>query len=347
MTCAEYDFISLKDQEPIDPIERNWAREASHLVGTLLSQREQYIFQRGLDKALWLPDANWHAGQRFYDNAKALLNDDTNTIELLRLYAQQFSGYALWAMSRRQGQPLPPNDRATIEASVEAAKPDAEAIARYRELCPQLPEYLRISPARKFGEIGWCLDGVLVNHDTVAYWERLLLLHRSGFLDRNARNALRKGSRVLEIGGGYGALAWYIQEAVPDVSYTLLDLPESLVYSAIYLEVLHHGRTRFLANYQFPELVERGEKFDLVINTLSMSEMSPGQVRSYCSGIAKLLTADGSFFEQNQDNTSVGWINAQDIIREYLTAQATKAFDRLNPIHGAAHVWHARVPVDA
>ncbi|HEY7391304.1 MAG TPA: putative sugar O-methyltransferase [Bryobacteraceae bacterium] len=342
MIGADYDFVSLNDQKPIDQVERNWARDASRLVGTLLNQREHYILQRGLDETLWMPTANWHSGQPFYDYARALLDDDTDTIELLRLYAQQFSGYALWSMSKGEGQALPPHERTAIEESVRLAKLDTEAIARYRELCTKLPDYLKISPPKKFGEVGWCVDGVLVNHDTAAYWERLLLLYRSGFLDRTSGNALRKGSRILEIGGGYGALAWYVQEAEPEVSYTLLDLPESLAYSAVYLEVLHHGRTRFLANYQFPELVERGEKFDLVINTLSMSEMSVGQVRAYCQGIRKLLEGDGAFFEQNQDNTSVGWINAQGIIREYLSMESTKPFEDLPLIHGAAHVWRVR-----
>lgn len=113
MIRADYEFVSLNDQQPIDPVERNRAREAARLVAELLSQREEYVLQRRLDKRLWMPTAKWHTGQPFYDYARALLNDDTNTIELLRLYAQQFSGYALWSMSKGEGQALPPHDRTT------------------------------------------------------------------------------------------------------------------------------------------------------------------------------------------------------------------------------------------
>jgi hypothetical protein len=40
----------------------------------------------------------------------------------------------------------------------------------------------------------------------------------------------------------------------------------------------------------------------LVINTLSMSEMSEHQVRTYAVGISKLIGTHGAFFEWNQDN---------------------------------------------
>ena len=149
---------------------------------------------------------------------------------------------------------------------------------------------------------------------------------------------------MLEIGGGYGALAWYIQEAVPGVSYTMVDLPESLVYSAIYLDVLHPGSTRFLANYEFPDMLHRAEACDLVINTLSMSEMSEQQIRAYCVGIRKLVGAHGAFFEQNQDNTTVGMLNAQQIIAEYFPhhEEFGGPSDRqTHRMQGFANVWGA------
>ena len=331
-------FVSLDGQEPLSAAEHERARDASAFVRALLDQREDYVARHALNREVWMPAANWEPGQRFYNGARELLAGNAGTIELLRIYAQQFSGYALWCMSKGTGTPLPPLNRQTIAASLNSVTEDTEALATYRLLRNELPEYLRIGPPIKFGEVGWRHDGMVVNYDVAAYWERLLLLYRFGFLNRASPRALRAGSRVLEIGPGYGALAWYIQEAVPGVSYTVLDLPESLVYAAIYLGVLHPGATRVLANYEFPTLVQDGERFDLVINTLSMSEMSGPQVRSYCEGIGSLIGDGGAFFEQNQDNRSVGMLNAQDIIAGHLQQEGPAQ----RMIQGYAHVWTSR-----
>ena len=59
--------------------------------------------------------------------------------------------------------------------------------------------------------------------------------------------------------------------------YTIVDLPESLVYSSMYLSACFEDGFRFTPNYKFHEL--EAERFDLAINTLSMSE---SQVRAYC-----------------------------------------------------------------
>jgi hypothetical protein len=57
------------------------------------------------------------------------------------------------------------------------------------------------------------------------------------------------------------------------------------------------------------------DRFDLVINTLSMSEMSEYQVRKYiellCTG---WLREDGVLFEQNHDVRYMGLLFAQDIL---------------------------------
>jgi SAM-dependent methyltransferase len=262
-------------------------------------------------------------------------------LEWLRLLSQQFTGYALWSM--RRGSPLPPADIMAIEQvlSERASTPDAalEWCARLRR---ELPDYLRIGPPAKLGEVGWLVDDVIVNQDTAAYWERLEVLYRAGMLDRRASSSLKSGSRILEIGAGYGALAYYIQRAVPGVRYTVLDIPESLVYSAIYLSVLNpDAATNFLPNYEFPNLVQDNEHFDLVINTLSMTEMSEQQVRTYCEGIKTLIGASGVFFEQNQDGRHVGLLNARDIVREYFSKEELLGGPGLTPYltQGFAAIW--------
>lgn len=330
-----YPFASLESQRPIEEEELPLIEEARQQVRNLLEQRERYIHARGLSPAIWLPAANWRVEQAFYAPASALLAGDRHTAELLRLYSQQFTGCALWCMSRDPGQPLAPEDRAAIEENLSRVVMPEGLLALFTALWERIPGYLHLSPPLRFGEVGWLVRGVLLNLDTVAYWERLVLLYEAGLLDRGCPTGLKAGSRVLEIGGGYGGLAWYLQEAIPNLRYTMVDLPESLIYSATYLNVLHPRATRFLANYQFQELVEGQEQFDLIINTLSMSEMTEAQVRVYCEGIPNLLASGGVFFEQNQDNTSVGMLNASQIVAEYLRRQ----WSHPGVTQGCANSW--------
>jgi len=312
------------------------------LCENFMKHREERLAQLGVDPAIWLPAANWGGTELtpVYNAALSLMRGEN--LAYLRLLAQHFTGYALWGLKDGRGT-VPPSDPGALNESLleRSAQPDQGAIARCNQIRGEIPAYLHISPPAKFGEVGWVVDDVLVNYDTAAYWERVAVLYRAGLLDRSAVNCLRPGSRVLEIGAGYGALAWYIQEAAPGIRYTVLDLPESLVYSAVYLEVLHPGATRFLPNYEFPELVQSGERFDLVINTLSMSEMSEPQVRSYCDGIRLLVGDWGCFFEQNQDNRHAGFLNAQDIVQEFFSRRqvlgAPHTERHLN--QGIASIW--------
>jgi hypothetical protein len=69
------------------------------------------------------------------------------------------------------GTPLPGPDVQELALAVRAhaASPDEEALSRCADLFKRLPEHLRFGPPLQFGEIGWMVDDVLVNHDTWAY----------------------------------------------------------------------------------------------------------------------------------------------------------------------------------
>jgi len=337
LTAQDPSFIGLADQEPLSTEDMQRARQALARVRNLLDLRSRSLLEGRLDGSVGMPAANWEGGGSFYALAFRLLEGRKEDLELLRILSQQFSGYALWCMANAESVGFPPLDRVGLEAHLGTITLDYHIRSTWKRLREELPAHLRFGPPANFGEIGWRLDGVIVNYDLIAYWERLVLLFQFGFLDSEAPRALHGGSRVLEIGGGYGALAWYLQKAVPGLSYTILDLPESLVYSSIYLEVLNPGATRFMANYQFEELVKDGEEFDLVINTLSMSEMSEAQVRSYCGGLGLLLRGGGAFFEQNQDNRHAGMLNAKDLIAEYLHLEIEGG----GRPHGFPNVWTA------
>lgn len=145
------------------------------------------------------------------------------------------------------------------------------------------------------------------------------------------------GLELLEIGAGYGVLASKLLQILGnDTKYIICDIPESLLFSGLYLALsgflvlqvdcppsIGHGIT-LIPNYWFNRLLEPMRKMDLVVNTLSMSEMSEHQVRVYASGISKLIGMDGLFFEHNFDNRHCNWgksvgrgINCRHYISEY------------------------------
>jgi hypothetical protein len=131
------------------------------------------------------------------------------------------------------------------------------------------------------------------------------------------RRAARRGrARVLEIGAGFGNLAYNLHRMLGDVDYFVVDLPESMIYSSIWLStvlpqqrctVVHPGATlgaasagtTFVANHLLEEILPQIGEVDLVINCMSLSEMSPVQVAYYGNCASELIGHDGVFFEQN------------------------------------------------
>jgi putative sugar O-methyltransferase len=367
-------FVFLRDQQPLTPQE--WAGVEAGLAYARQAhdQRDERVRALGLDPEVWLPAANWDRRRVFYRNFEALY--DRRNVPLLRIYAQQFTGYRLCSLGGSidavPGQPAEELDERFAALQTIASN----HIEAYCDRTAHLPEYLHVSPPTKFGEVGWQFGGKLVNHDTVAYLERLALLYRAGLLDKESRNSLfnLRQPRILEIGGGYGGLAYFIKQVLPKSRYTIVDLPESLAFSGAYLAALFHRQDiRFgceqspaagkpgctlLPNYEFPSLVASGASFDLVINTLSLSEMSERQIRAYCEGISRLIGRKGYFFEQNQDNRHLGLPFARNIVQEYFpytvelggpsayvfrsAGQRPAAETRLHLAHGFAHVWANR-----
>lgn len=138
---------------------------------------------------------------------------------------------------------------------------------------------------------------------------------------------------ILEIGAGNGALAIELLKTLGSeiTNYNICDIPESLLFSGLYIslagkQIKANATVNLVPNYFF-EVLNWG-KIDLVINTLSMSEMSEHQVRVYARGISKLIGTSGMFFEINHDNSQHEWgknrgndigygINAKDYLVEY------------------------------
>ena len=321
-------------------------------IGTLVDSRGTYVTSRGLDPAFCFPDANWlDTPANEYVGAYRYLRDGSyDVINRLRFYCPFFTGYHLLSLKKRDGlptvRPIPDDFDNFIEREVPQPDVPIEKWIRARERLPD--RYVYRAPA-VLGEIGWRVDDVIINYDTLACQERINLLWEAGLLGP----LTGRRARILEIGAGYGALAAALGKMLDPSEYVICDLPESLIFSGLYLLLTDaYERVRIasdpmaaspgvtlLPNYRFSDLITAGLNFDLVINTLSMSEMSHHQVRAYAEGISELIGDQGIFFEQNWDNRHLGFNYCKELICECLKARRD-----LKPVfwssdHGNTTLW--------
>jgi hypothetical protein len=285
-------------------------------VAALRQGRSEYLRQRGLDPELYLPAHLW--GQDFVPrNFDRIASKDRHAIRHLRFLTYNFTGFSLLRMAASEDTELlvVPDD---VDAQVRRAARNAHAVTvGFVRDVQGLPRERIVATPRLFGESGWDVDGTIVNYDTWSTQQRLNGLHGSGVLDWLQRRRQANGRvRVVEIGAGFGNLAHALMQTVGPIDYTIVDLADSLIYSTIWLttvraDVPWHlvepgdrlatapSRVTFLANHLLDEFLPQLGNVDLVINTLSLSEMSPAQVALYARIVKQLIGDDGVFYEQN------------------------------------------------
>lgn len=162
---------------------------------------------------------------------------------------------------------------------------------------------LFVPEARELGGFGHDIDGKLVNIDTLKYYECMIAMDRGGALASLRQRPERHV--VMEIGSGWGGLAYTFKSLFPDTCYVLVDFPELFLFSASYLMTLFpEARVAFVlesggvegnwADYDFvfvPNTLQEHigpERLDLTINTVSFQEMTTEQVRAYVELAAAL-----------------------------------------------------------
>ena len=347
--------VLLRDNRNLSQEEFQLAQKICHRVNQLVIDRDGYVKKNQLDPLFCFPDGNWsYAKNDYYRTFQEISACRYDIINWVRLFMPFFSGYSLRHTSGLPGGPsfeeIPPKLDADIESLLKW--PD-EWVNRWMTLASRVPNDYIFSPPRFLGEIGWDVSGVVVNHDTCVYQERLNLLYEAGIFDwLNGRLSAKGHLRMLEIGAGYGALGYKIKSLFPACDYWICDLPESLLFSALYLSLNRPdcrtgigdeapGGFTFIPNYMIDKI--QGE-FDLVINTLSFSEMSDYQLGIYARKIKELMT-DGFLFEQNQDNKHLGLTCAQEVLADYFAFHnrvTTRGAWKVK--EGNPNVW-ANVPI--
>ena len=164
--------------------------------------------------------------------------------------------------------------------------------------------------------IGFRLDdGRFVSADIARFQRSVATLSRQGILGE----LTRAGSppRVIEIGGGYGGLALHVMRILKECRYILVDLPETLLFSASYLALHAPGKRLYLydpadpldaealSEFDFVLLPDyrldtlAGFEFDLAINIASMQEMRVDQIERYLDFLR--TTCRGVLYSCNRD----------------------------------------------
>jgi putative sugar O-methyltransferase len=156
---------------------------------------------------------------------------------------------------------------------------------------------------------------------------------------------------VMELGAGYGRVAWVILSALPHVRYTIVDIPPALALAERYLSECFPNRPVFHFRH-FDDYDEVAGEFeaaqilfmtpnqlelippqraDLFVNISSLHEMRPDQIAHYFAEIDKHCA--GHFYTkqwQNSINEHDGLVVAHD---DYpLPAHWRTLFDRTHPI---------------
>lgn len=177
--------------------------------------------------------------------------------------------------------------------------------------------------------VGVRYQGNLISDDLVRYQRCISNLYRIGvFDDRNYSNG---HATIVEIGGGYGAVAHHISaisEADLKLTYFIVDLPEMLMWSYLYLKINNPDKKIFIydpeeskgflssggyTDYDFVLVsnldahdLKKLSKVDHLINLLSFQEMEESQVRNYLEVFSPIL--EGYFYSEN---FSKHWMNSE------------------------------------
>ena len=198
----------------------------------------------------------------------------------------------------------------------------------YDALRRGLPERYWIAAPHLCGEYGHLIDGNLVNEKILKWLENIRVLWHNGVLPR--LETVHQPT-IMEIGAGYGGMAHHLMTMFPGARYVIVDIPETLLFSASYLTMIH-GKDRVqLLDSDIPvaSISPEGSPeggtflmvpnvllsslsslhFGLAINMNSFQEMIESQVTQYLEFLAPrsdvLYSRNIDEFEFSSDKVAV------------------------------------------
>lgn len=348
--------LDLATRQENERVSRSALARAATLgskIAEVVDNREATIRSTAvIDANFAMPAANWDANapNEYLTCYRLLASLKPEEIRILRARSQNFTGNNLVIMAPGEGTRGSDDVTAGFETKWSDQKRD-QVISHWKALIKNVPLRFILNAPNMLGEVGWWYDGRIVNVDMNDYQERMSLMVLSGLLNRFPGRKLR----ILEIGGGYGALCLGLMNALQPSQYVICDLPESLMFSGVYLTAASEhpvrlaagprdtldaqtsGEICLLPNYLAQALMP-GQAFDLVINTLSMSEMSPYQIKTYAAMISDAIGSTGVFFEQNHNNKHLGLIDCRDYLPSFFRTQEAVRAD-IPMTRGEAFAW--------
>lgn len=218
-------IIKKEDLRPINKEEFGRSMHIASIINDIFSKRGDYIKANNLDPEIHLPQGHW-ARSEDHVVTRNFLEFLEPSYELLNSFRIKTRFFTIGGWN--------------LECYIDQAKYDSLKpwLDRYIALVRHIPDEIVAKPPMVLGEIGWDINGYPVNPDLCCYQERLNLLYESGLIDFLRKIEKERGVvNILEIGGGYGALAKYITNLVPNVRYVICDIPESILFAAIYLVI--------------------------------------------------------------------------------------------------------------
>jgi O-methyltransferase domain len=219
------------------------------------------------------PSAYWEEELR---NIYYFLDSSPLVVADLRQHTYHVTG--IWSYNYRTGKDA-------------ARRRHVEQLQALREVGPA---ELLVPESPILGGFGFDVDGTLVNADTLKFYEVLIALNEAEVLE-----TLVGGDRtVVEVGGGWGGLAYQLKTLYPALRYVIVDLPELFLFSAVYLitafpqaniafwhgsgsnpHVLAEADLVFVSHTDYRSLPL--DDVRLGINTVSFQEMTTRQVEDY------------------------------------------------------------------
>lgn len=164
-------------------------------------------------------------------------------------------------------------------------------------------------------------DGRFISSDIARFQRAVTSMYRHRLLAEVEAVAAKRRAFVLEIGAGYGGMAHHLSRIVGNTTYIMVDLPETLIYSASYLTLLNPDKKIYLydredaaslfqsgaledydfillPNYRLDLLEDL--RFDMVVNLASLQEMRTAQAIAYLDFIRR--SCRGVFYSWNEDS---------------------------------------------
>jgi len=188
-------------------------------------------------------------------------------------------------------QYMNPNSPPTADALKAYSESCGLTAFTFRCTCPDTPiDKLVRKPAGN--PYGYRLDGYMIYPSAeyhYAFSEKISILLKQV-----------KPATILELGGGFGGLAYYCVRDIPDVKFILVDLPENAALQAYYLKTMFpekniklYGESAIdsqfdiliMPNFAIEEI--ENDSINLTFNSYSLAEMSRATMEHYIKLICR------------------------------------------------------------